>query len=203
MKKIIIILISIGVMNSGLFADFKIMGGLNLSKYNILWEDENTEWNYKMGFLVGIGLEKNLTHNVILEFDILFFKKGCSVEFSDFPDLKAKYDINAISIPFLLRIKNMFSYGSSPYFLGGIEISAILSHKVKFEKEMAMNIKNHTKSTDFGLVFGCGYEIEMQEQLYFFIEARYHLGIRNIMSNPSEEHGMKTNAILIMIGVRS
>jgi hypothetical protein len=55
MKKIIIFIL-IMMISSSLYADFKIMGGLNLSKYkNITGSD--FQYSYKRGFLVGIGFE--------------------------------------------------------------------------------------------------------------------------------------------------
>lgn len=200
MKKIIHFILIMMVVST-LYADFKILGGINFSKYNIFPEENNVKWNYKSGFLAGIGLEKNFTFRTLLEFDILYFQKGSKVEFADFPGLKEIYNLNVVSIPILLRSK--FFFDSSPYVLGGIEFSSILSHEAKFEGEDTVDIKKHSNSIDFGFVFGCGYEIKMQEYLYFFIEARYHLGIRNIISDPVGNQSMKTNAILMIIGVRS
>lgn len=201
-KKIINFILIIA-LPSTLYADFKLMGGLNLSKYNISPEEEYVHWNFKRGFSAGFGLEKNLTHNIILEFNFLFFQKGSKVEYADIPDLSTHYSLNVFSIPVLLRSK--FLYGSSPYVVGGVELSSIISHKVKFEGEGedAVDIKENTKNIDYGIVFGCGYEIEMQEHLYFFVEARCHLGLANIISNPVEKQSMKTNAILLLIGFRS
>jgi len=181
-----------------LYAEFKVMAGGNLSKYSVSTEEETGSWKHKMGFLGGIGLERAFSPNFILEFDFLFFQKGSKVEYSD---TKAKYSLNVVSIPVLL--KNKFSYGSSPYVLGGVEFSSILSHKLKAETEEAEDVKEKTRSIDFGFVLGCGYEIELKEFLFFFVEARYHLGQRNIMSNIVEGQSMKTRAILVVIGVKS
>lgn len=202
MKKIFILSLMI-LMNVALYADFKIMAGVNLSKFSFSPGEGDTKWSFSRGFLGGIGLEKKLSYSTLLEFDILFFQKGSSVKFTDLSDLKMRYRINTISIPVLLRRK-IFS-GSSPYVVGGIELSAILSHKAKFEGEgeEAVDLKKSTKALDFGFVVGGGYEIELQEYLYFFIEARYHLGLRNIINNPFDGHSMKTRALLVIIGIRS
>lgn len=200
MKKITPFIL-IMMMVSALYADFKILGGINFSKYNIFPEENNVKWNYKRGFLAGIGLEKNFTFRTLLEFDILYFQKGGTVKFAEFPGLKEIYNLDVISIPILIRSK--FLFDSSPYVLGGVEFSSILSHEARFEGEDNVDIKSHSKSIDFGFVFGCGYEIKMQEYLYFFIEARYHHGIRNIISDPDGNQSMKTNAILMIIGLRS
>lgn len=186
---------------SALNADFKIMGGLNLSKYRVLPEEANMNWNYKRGFLAGIGFERTFYRNIFLEFDVLYFKKGSKIESVDLPNFKMKYNLNALSIPILLRVKLLD--GTAPYILGGIEFSSILSHTVKSEGKEEVDIKQSTKSIDYGFVFGCGFELEIQEHLFFFIEARYNHGRRNIISKPVKDESMKTNAILIVVGVKS
>ena len=177
------------------------MGGVNFSKYIISPKEDGVKWDYERGLIGGIGLEKSLTSHMLLEVNFLFFQKGSKAEFADFPDLKEKYRINALSIPILLRRK--FFYGSSPYALGGVEISSILAHKAKFEGEDAVDLKENTKRIDLGFVLGCGYELELEEHLYLFIEARYHHGLVNIMSNPVEDQSMKNSSVLILIGIRS
>lgn len=200
MKRIINFLLIITTVST-LYADFKIMGGVNLSRYIISPKEDGVKWDYERGLLGGIGLEKKFTDRMLLEFNFLFFQKGSKVEFADFPDLKETYRIIAFSIPVLLRRK--FFYGSSPYALGGVEFSSILAHKAKFEGEEAVDIKENTKKIDLGLVLGCGLELKLEEHLYLFIEARYHHGLVNIMSNPVEDQSMKNSTILILIGIRS
>ena len=198
MKKIIIFIL-IMMISSSLYADFKIMGGLNLSKYkNITGSD--FQHSYKMGFLAGIGFEKKITQKILLEFDLLYFQKGSKTESNDFPYLKSEYKLNVISIPVLLRYQ--FLYDSSPYVLAGLEVSSVISHEKKLEGQDLIDLEDTTDSTDFGYLFGCGYQIELQEDLFFFIEARYHFGDRNIAKNVI---GLviKTNVILIVVGLRS
>lgn len=198
MKKIIIFIL-IMMISSCLYADFKIMGGLNLSRYKNT-TGSNFQHSYKMGFLVGVGFEKKITQKILLEFDLLYFQKGSKTESNDFPYSKSKYNLNVISIPVLLR--NQFLYGSSPYVLAGLEVSLVISHEQKLEGQDAIDIEDATDSTDFGYLFGCGYQVELQEDLFFFIEARYHFGDRNLARNGI---GLliKTNAILIVVGLRS
>lgn len=199
MKKIIIFIL-IMMSSSSLYADFKIMGGLNFSKYkNITGSD--FQHSYKMGFLAGIGFEKKITQKILLEFDLLYFQKGSKTESNDFPYLKSEYKLNVISIPVLLRYQ--FLYDSSPYVLAGLEVSSVISHEKKLEGQDLIGIEDATDSTDFGYLFGCGYQIELQEDLFFFIEARYHFGDRNITKNGIGSVIIKTNAILIVVGLRS
>lgn len=198
MKKIVMFIL-IFVSISSLYADFKVMGGINLSKYSKP-NRENFHRSYKMGFMVGFGLEKNITQNMLLEFDLLFFQKGSKAKFDNFPYLKSKYYLNVISIPVLLRYQ--FLFGSSPFVLAGLELSYILSHKKNIEGQDSIDIKNETKKSDFGYLIGCGYQLELQEDLFFFIEARYHFGDRSLTNNILESP-MKTYTILFLVGLRS
>ena len=184
-----------------LYADFKVMGGMCVSKYDVSPESTNIQWDFKRGFSGGIGLERNLNPYMLLELDILYFQKGSQPASSDFADSEIKYMLNVISLPILFR--NKFLYDSSPYVLGGVEFSSILSHKVIVKGKEPVDLKENTRSFDFGLVFGCGFEIKIEDRLFFFIEGRYHHGFRNIMVSPLEEETKRTRAILVLIGFRS
>lgn len=184
-------------------ADFKIMGGVDLSRYRALWEPDNVQWRYRLGFFGGIGLEKKLSHNVLLEFDFLYFQKGSRFHKAGDPFLETNYRLNVLSVPILLRIRNRFVYGSSYFVVAGIELSSIFSHKADIGYLESVDLKEQTSFLDYGLVFGGGYEIELQEDLFFFVEGRYHIGLKNILIDPSGTESWKTQAVLIMIGVRS
>jgi opacity protein-like surface antigen len=187
------------IVVSGLHADFKIMGGMNLSKYRVLSETEGINWNNKLGFLAGIGLEKDFAPHTILEFDILYFVKGCQVEIRG--NSPFKYDLRVLSLPFMLKIKLLEE--TSPYVVGGIELSYILSHKIKLEKQAEVDLKENTRSFDYGFVVGFGFELKIEEHLFLFIEARYHQGKVNLISNPGAEESMFTRSILAVLGVKS
>ncbi|NQT81269.1 MAG: porin family protein [Candidatus Aminicenantes bacterium] len=187
------------VITSPLYADFKVMGGINLSKYNN-HELNDFQSSHKLGFLGGIGFEKKITQNMLLEFDLLYFQKGSKAESNDSPYLKSTYNLNVTSIPVLLRYQ--FLYGSSPYILAGLEFSFINSHEKITEGQETINMKGMTDSSDFGYLFGCGYQIELEEDLFLFIEARWHLGDRNL-SKDVVGLVIHTNTILILVGVRS
>lgn len=189
------------LVSSPLYADFKVMGGMNFSKYGVSPEKEGIQWDYKFGFVGGIGFERNLSHLMLLELDVLYFQKGSSLESSDIENSEAKYKLNVLSLPILLRSK--FLYDSSPYIVGGVEFSSILSHEVLHKEQEPVDLKANTRNIDFAFVFGCGYEIKIEDHLYFFIEGRYHIGTRNIVAYPLEGETKKTRAILILIGFRS
>lgn len=183
---------------------FKLMGGFNLSRYNVSTEEENLEWKYKMGFWVGGGFQFDLTEQLALEFDLLLLPKGSKVEFPDLPDAKSNYNLRSISFPIIALFK--FKRDLHLYILGGGEFSLILSHAfVKKIREHVdeLDLKENTNTFDLGLVFGCGFEFEVSRFQSFFIEGRYHLGLVNVLKLSDEYEAMKTNAILFILGIKS
>lgn len=186
---------------SPLRADFKIMGGVSFSRYGISPEAGGVRPDYTFGWAGGIGFEKNLNYLMLLELDILYFQKGSSLESSDAAYSETKYRLNVLSLPILLRAKLL--YESSPYMLGGVEFSSVLSHKMLKKDQEPVDLKASTRSLDFAFVLGCGYEIKIEEHLFFFIEARYHLGSRNIMVSTLDGESRKTRAVVILVGLRS
>ena len=185
----------ISLIGSSLYADFKIMGGLNLSKYS---GDESTIWSYKMGFQGGIGIEIDLTYRTLFEVDVLFFQKGSRTGSSTEEE---RHVLNTMSIPVLLRSK--LFHGNSPYLVGGIEFAGILSNMLVQKQKDPVDLEGNLKGLDFGVVFGGGFEMEVKEKLFLFIEMRYHHGLKNLLVIPNEGLSRKTTAFMLLIGIRS
>jgi opacity protein-like surface antigen len=179
---------------SVLQADFKLMGGLNLSWFL----EEGADWTPKFGLVGGIGIEFDLTYRTLLEIDLLYFQKGGLLEFTD---SKEKHILNAGSVPILIRSK--ISHGTSPFLIGGMEISSILSYKAKQNGGEAVDLENTILRLDYGIVAGAGIEFELQEELFLFFEMRGHYGLRNLFDAPLGDQDRRTLAVIFLIGVRS
>ena len=189
------------LFGSTLYGDFKILGGLNLSNYS---GNENTIWNYKMGLQGGLGIELDLTYRTLFEVDILFFKKGSRTS----PSIKEeRHVLSTMSFPVLLKSK--LFHGTSPYVLGGVEFAAIVSNIMNQKKEEPVDMEGVLKGYDISVVFGGGFEMEFKEELFLFIEARCHLGQRNLLVLPNDGldslDGLirKTISFVLFIGIRS
>lgn len=180
---------------SSLYGDFKIMGGLNLSNYS---GDENTIWSYKMGLQGGLGIEIDMTYRSLFEVDILFFQKGSRTG----PSIREeRHVLTTMSIPLVLRSK--LFHGTSPYVVGGVEFAGIISNIMHQKEEEPVDLEGTLKRLDFGVVFGVGFEMELKEQLFLFIEVRSHLGQKNLLVLPNEGLVRKTTAFVLFIGIRS
>ena len=193
-KKIVFLALLL-LIGPSLYGDFKILGGLNLSNYS---GNENTIWTYKMGFQGGLGIEIDMTYRTLFEVDILFFKKGSRTG----PSIREeRHVLNTVSFPVLLRSK--LFHGTSPYVVGGVEFAGIISNIMNQKEEDPVDLEGTLKGLDISVVFGGGFEMELKEQLFLFIEARCHLGQRNLLVLPNEGLVRKTTAIVLFIGIRS
>ena len=208
----ILLFLSIGlVFNSSYAQEFKLMGGGTLSKYSKapaiggiegLGTDSLTR--YKPGFLVGIGVECVLTEKLAIEIEGLYFQKGSRFNFSDLIwERKMDYFLNVLSFPVLLKFKILPE--SSPYILGGSEFSIILSHRSRAIlgglKGPVEDAREKVKAYDFALVLGGGFEIVVKP-VSFFIEARYHPGLRDISKDKLYFASLKTSAVVILLGLK-
>ncbi|MFX1537600.1 MAG: porin family protein [Promethearchaeota archaeon] len=216
MKKFLFIILSL-IFVSRLYAhEIKFMLGGNLSKYEIspevyydsvLGDNYTYEISSKKGFLLGAGIEFNLTRNISFEIDALYLQKGTEVqklysliEIGIFPQ---KYTLHVINIPVLLKIK--FLRSSSPYIFGGHELSFILSHGFRsfFNGGTGdfMSITESTETFESGLIYGGGFEIKLKKTT-FFIEARFLNGLNNIIKNQIDWETAETTSVSLILGFK-
>jgi len=186
--------------------EFKFIQGFNLSSYSIEPDEYvyfgfppivgDYEIDYKTGLLMGVGVEFSVSKSIAFEIDALYFQKGSiiSVVVDEWQFMKWNYDLNALSFPMLIKIK--LRSGPSAYFLGGGELSFILTHK-----RDGMNITENYKTFDYGLIAGGGIEIKLKNSIVY-IEGRYHLGLKNILKEHWQLESIKTNAIVLLVGIK-
>lgn len=176
-------------------------------KYSSSPQDETLKWSYKVGFCVGAGFEFDLAENekIAIEVDgLILQKKGNKIGSSLASDSKSIYHLNTLCIPALVRTK--LKSNLPFYFLGGGQMSYVLSHKFE-EKSPArtkeIDLKENTKNFNWGLVFGGGLEIKINKFQKFFIEGRYNLGFMNIMKYNDQGESVNTSTILFILGIKN
>lgn len=146
MKKIILSAIAIMAFafSNAQSTRFGIKGGLNIS--NVVGGDvENT--NSLIGFHVGGLAEIHVVEKFFIQPELLFSAQGTKVDgpFGSSADLKLNY----LNIPVLAKyyfIENKFSVEAGP------QLGVLLSAKAEGE-----DIKDLTRSVDFGFNLGAGY----------------------------------------------
>jgi len=191
MKKFLLIFLTVILVSTTHAYGFKLMAGGHMTKYAVMPEIVGDEWNYKTGFLLGGGIELLSIPNISLDVDGFYSRKGS--KFKSDP-AENEYVLDVISITPVVRVK--FLPGPSPYVLGGGEFSYILTHKLD-----EADIKDETKSYDYGLVFGAGYQMSMPGASLFF-EGRYYLGLANILKDPDPDESLKTKALVVIVGIK-
>jgi hypothetical protein len=191
MKKYLLIFLTIILVSTTHVYGVKLIVGGHMANYAVEPEVVGDEWNNKMGFLVGGGIELFSVPHISLDIDGFYFRKGSKFKSAT---EELDYTLDVISITPLIRVK--FLPGPSPYVLGGGEFSYILTHK-----SGVTDIKANYKSFDYGLVFGAGYKMSMPGASLFF-EGRYHLGLNNILKNPAPGASLKTKVLVVIVGVK-
>jgi len=182
---------------------FKLMGGLNLIKYSSFPSTRNADWRLNIGLCVGAGIEFDLTENKRLAIEIdgmMIQKKGTLTIDPSRPDLNTDYNLSTISVPALAKIKPIT--GIPFYFFGGGVGSLVLSHKYSTNKNQK-DLKEDTKTVDFGFVAGIGYEAKINFFQNIFIEARYQRGFLNLLRFPKDDESLKSHALLIIVGIKT
>ena len=216
MKKFLFIFLSLIFVSRLYTHEIKFMLGGNLSKYRIspevyydsvLGDDYTYEISSKKGFLLGAGIEFNLARNISFEIDALYLQKGTEVHKSysllEIYVAPQKYTLHVISIPVLLKIK--FLRETSPYILGGHELSLILSHGFSSSLDGVtgdfISRKEDTTTFESSLVFGGGLEMKVKAAS-FFIEGRYHYGLNNIIKGQIDWESTKTRSVALILGFK-
>ncbi len=183
--------------------EFKLIQGLSLSSYStepdqiVSMGIPTRIYDYKIksvtGLLLWAGIELDLSKNIAIEINALYFQKGSNIKEAN-ESFAFNYHLNAVSIPILFKIKPLS--GLPAYFLGGGELSIILTHE-----QNESTITEYTETFDSGLIAGGGIEIKIKNRI-FCLEGRYHLGLRNITERNWPFDSIKTKAFVILWGIK-
>ncbi len=171
MKKVFVPIFLLLLVSWTYSAEFKILGGLSLSKSTgpITRQDGGYIFlphpEFGAGIIAGGGVEFSLNSNIVLEADALFLQKGSRIGYQLLADHRLTR-INELSIPVLIKV--LFKPGTSPYILAGPELAFVLT--------------DGTKSLDYGVVGGIGFQKKLGG-IAISLEARYHHGLRELMSD--------------------
>ena len=219
LRNFLFILLIIALISEINAHEFKIFGGNTLSRYTVTPETyQSYDWfevyeyrnenRYKQGLLVGGGIEFSFSKNIALEVDILYFQKGSDrrLRRDGVPYIKTDFKLREISLPIFLKLR--LRRTSTPYLLGGFEFAFILSHdstEVEIDlveqEPIERDLGVSTKSFDFVTVLGAGIEMNIQG-VTFFVEGRYHLGMKNIISGYYPLESIKTKSEVLLFGFK-
>ena len=198
-----------------------ITGGLNLAKFklDINLEDsifENKDVSNRSLFGFGIVADFRLKDNLYLRIEPKYLKKGGNKqEEMPSPGFKVAYTYFELPVYFKYEFGNG---GFKPYLITGPTIGFLSSTDVELSMAgvtFTGDMKDVTKSTDFGFGFGCGITYKLGN-FDVFIQGCYTLGLKNISKAGSfdivsgvitesvtveEDDSFKNRGIQIMAGL--
>jgi hypothetical protein len=165
-----------------------LKAGLSLAK---ITGDDVGDVQTKAGFMIGGFAAFPLGENTALQPEILYTQKGAKADGLGGEEVLS---LNYIDVPILFRF-TVAGEGARPIFLLGPSIGFKASDKFTVGGE-EVEIGDF-KSTDFGLVFGLGAQIQQ-----FVGEVRYNLGLTNILDVPDEANtaSIKNSVISLQAG---
>jgi opacity protein-like surface antigen len=181
----------------------KLMGGLSMDNLNLSEAlPAEAKKTAKIGFMGGLGYESG--GMIAFEMDLLYRPGGAVLKAVD-PANKEKITISgtAISLPIMLKVR--FMPGTTPYILAGGEIGYLLNQKVVATAADGTtteeDVTDHVNRIVYGLVFGGGVELQAGG-MNLLLEARYLLGLSNLIKDADPGATMKPTALTIILGVK-
>ena len=188
------------VLPAGAQIHLGVLGGLNLANINIdPWEEEE-DWSSRTAFGFGGVFDYGLSEHTVLTLEPMYLQKGATL---DFQGGDAEFKVAYLEVP--VMFKYVFgAAGIRPYVMAGPTIGFNLSAEgeTRWDGESETeDIKDETKSIDFGLGFGGGIYMPAGNN-FIFVEARYALGLTNINDDPDNpDIDIKTKGIQIFAGI--
>jgi opacity protein-like surface antigen len=182
----------------------KLMGGLSMG--NLTFSEPlsaEVKKTSKMGFMGGLGFESG--GRIAFELDLLYSPGGAV--FKDAVDTASKERITisgtAVTAPIMVKIR--FMPGTTPYVLAGGEIGYILSQKVVVTDaagtDTEVDITDEINRLLYGVVFGGGVEMQVGG-MNLLLEARYRIGLSNLIKDAEPGTSVKATALSILLGVK-
>lgn len=147
---------------------------------------------YKTGFAAGVFLNAGLTPSIAIQPELLYVMRGAK---EDVIDLKLK--ANYVALPVLIKWMAPTQGSVKPNLFVGPEVAFLMSAKIDTVGG-DVDVKDSTKSVDFGLVFGGGLDFDAGSGRVTF-DVRYNLGLTKI-DDSSDKSDIKNSGFAAYIG---
>ncbi len=192
MKKLIFVVMLLMAVVWASPADYKLLAGATLFKSTepVGGDIEIAIYTFRGEFGPGVaaggGVEFSLARGFALEADALYMQKGSRLRVEDMgmPIGHVMKIVHELTFPVLLKV--YLQPGAAPYLVGGGEFAWVMS--------------GGGEKTDYGLVCGIGCRIPMGRHR-LGIEARYHHGLRDMLSETCMLRKMRTFALMASISL--
>lgn len=207
---------------------FMVFGGLNIANQggdmdqvgdmlaSELEFEFGGDWSATRGSITGLGagvgilIPTSTTFGVQVElqyirrgskFDIL----GRDISMGGLPssiDMTAKFKLDYLEIPFLFRYSPSPDAKFRPVFLAGPSVG--MNVKSSFEVEIDGSSQSQDAGAGYadgslGLMGGLGLDAQVGETTHLIIQARYYLGLTNVLDDPDLE--AQANDLSFFVGL--
>lgn len=182
----------------------KLLGGLSMGNLNISEPlPADVKKAAKTGFMGGLGFESG--GRLAFELDLLYSPGGAVLKSATAPESKERITItgSAVTAPILLKVR--FMPGTTPYILAGGEIGYVLNQKVILTDdaggESEVDMTEEINRLLYGVVFGGGVELQAGG-MNVLLEARYRLGLSNMVKDAEAGESIKATSLAFMVGIK-
>jgi len=172
-------------LSSSAQTKFGLRAGINLSTENAKALGITFNSDTRVGLTLGGFAEFNLSKNFALQPEFNFSQMGGKID-------GATETLNFLTIPAFAK----FKFGSFRAFAGP-QLGILLSANYK-EDGITESTTAEYKTTDFSAIGGMEYLFGEN----FLINARYQMGLSNVIKQPILGESMKNNGFTLSIGYR-
>lgn len=199
-------ILAFGFINAQNTTKFGIKGGLNFTNLTGDLSDSST----KVGFNVGGFAQFRLSNRIAIQPEVLYSGQGASYSETTSDATSNSYTTGTIYLDYILvplmakyYIADGFNFEFGPqvgFIIASRQIGddLITTGDIKADYPFNNNIKDHTKSIDFGLNFGAGYDFTE----HVSIGLRYNLGLDNVIENKGSDYESKNSVISFSFGYK-
>jgi len=187
MKKILT-LVAAAIVCMGASAQVQFGGKVGFDLTNF-W-GENAVHGMKAGYQLGLLMEYKFTPSFAISPEVVFASQGAKENESG---IKTTWTTNYINVPVMLKyyVTPSFSIDFGPQ----VGFNVYSKYKVK-GVDKAIDIKDLTKTADFGLGLGGTYNLTENA----FVQARYTMGMTNAFKDDGDK--AKNSNIQIAFGMK-
>ncbi len=184
-----------------------VKGGVNVADLSIDEDGTSLETDTKSGIVGGVWAQFGISDIFAIRPEALYSQKGTKAQDDG---LQFEAELDYFEIPVLLVARVPTGGNVRPYALAGPVLSFEASCEIEIEGlggEVSEECETFdpedpvlTKSTDFGVAFGAGLEIETGK-LVWLADGRYTLGLSDINDTEGAPESFKNRAWSFTAGV--
>ncbi len=186
---------------------FGVKGGLTFSTLRgsfVEPELANVQFERKTGFTIGGFVAFPMGDLILLQPELLFTRRVTNAA-DDSLGISTEIKFDYLEIPLLFKFSRGASGATSPALYAGPQVAIQLSAKAKDEALAAeVDVSDELISVEFGIVIGGGIDFGTRA----YIDARYFLGLSNIVKDDVFDNGIfdvndsfKSGVFTLMVGV--